>query len=167
MPSKKQRAKAAREARGESKAPPLLSTPPDFEGPGTSGAYMKETLLAKTREDRNRGDLLCIFWHMKMGEPSYMLDEDMSPWMGCDIASWNQAVKEGKIVFLSCNSIDRDKPQVIEGREFWPLNLQSTEEEEASSEPLSLLVFGYMCGGVTYWFPDRAKRNAIYEAIHK
>ena len=117
----------------------------------------KDNLENETRDVRKRDDLMCIFWFCKKNTPSWLLqDVDNSLWCK-ELLSWRKQIKEGKMMIVKENM--KEYPHICEDRGYWGLNIQYTDPNLAFPDPLSMLLFGWMCAGHTYWFPDMKTRD--------
>jgi hypothetical protein len=117
----------------------------------------KDNIENDTRDVRKRDDLMCIFWYCKANKPSWLLqDVDNSLWCK-ELLSWRKQIKEGKMMIVKENM--KEYPHICEDRGYWGLNIQYTDPNLAFPDPLSMLLFGWMCAGHTYWFPDMKTRD--------
>ena len=172
MPSKKQRAKAnqstqkteRRKVKSTAKSANPMSDAWTSPNPNKQMIFCKEPVLDETREARMRGDLGAVFFHAQSNQPTFLLVEDFETksWNE-NIKKWNEQVKDGVVEFPKCNM--KDTPHTCEGREYWGLNYQVIDA--VVPDPLSPMLFGWMCDGITYWFPNKEDRDETYEKIMK
>lgn len=130
---------------------------------GGHSIFRKDDFLAKTKTDRNRPEMMCLFWMCKIGQPAWLKEgEDNKVWCH-QILEWRSRIDQGKMIVYQENQ--KDEPHECEGKKFWGLNVQYTDEESSHPDPVSTMLFGWFCGGHTYWFPSKAKRDTSWRLL--
>lgn len=123
----------------------------------------KDDVIKATEIDRNRPDLMCLFWMCKARAPAWLKEgEDNKVWCH-QLLEWRKKIDEGKMVVYQENQ--KDEPHECEGKKFWGLNVQYTDPMASHPDPVSTLCFGWFCGGHTYWFPSKKKRDMAWRLL--
>ena len=129
--------------------------------------YTKEGILHHTKEERAHPDLKCLFWLGSHNQPSWLLEEDNRDWFA-QLSEWREEIASGKMCVIDSNHTTKSHSDDT-GRKFWGLNIQYTNEEinQSIQDPLSPLLFGWICAGHTYWFPDQSIRDLSLKILKK
>ena len=113
-----------------------------------------------------RQDLMTIFWAGQQRTPAYLLLEDQQDFKK-QMKAWRKQAVKGVINIHSANC----KTETYKGRTYYGFTLQQhnpdTGEMEDLSDPLSLMMFGFMCSGLAYWFPIKKNRDRIVKYVMK
>jgi len=111
-----------------------------------------------------RKDLMCLFWVGKLRRASYLYKRDNSDFKK-QMKLWRQQAVKGiiKIHDENCKDIE------YKGRKYYGFTLSIYEDGEITRcpDPLSLMLFGYMCDGITYWMTAKTNRDMIVKYIMK
>ena len=129
--------------------------------------HTPEQLLARTKDERINPNTLCLFWAVKHNQPSWLLDgEDNGQWCQ-QLLQWRKEIEEGRMVVFRENIRDQSYTCDDTGRQWWGLNIQYHDHEtnQSINDPLSLLLFGHMVAGHTYWFPDKKHRDNSWDLL--
>jgi len=130
--------------------------------------HTREGILHLTKKERTLPNLKCLFWSVPHQQGSWLLEgEDNVAWFG-QLSVWREEIASGKMCVVDCNHTDKSHSD-DNGRKFWGLNIQYTSEEtnQAIQDPISIMVFGWMCAGHTYWFPDKSIRDISLEILKR
>ena len=130
--------------------------------------YTKEGIHHLTKEERANPNLKCLFWSVPQNQPSWLLEgEDNRAWLG-QLSLWREEIASGKMCVVDSNHTDKYHSDDT-GRKFWGLNIQYTSDDvnQVVQDPLSPLLFGWICSGHTYWFPDQAIRDLSLKILKR
>ena len=113
-----------------------------------------------------RKDLMSIFWVGEQKQPAYLLTEDQQDFKK-QMKMWRKQVLKGVINIHSANC----RTETYKGRTYYGFTIQqhnqATGEMDDIRDPLSLMLFGYMCSGLTYWFTAKTNRDRIVKYVMK
>ena len=111
-----------------------------------------------------RKDLMCMFWFGQHRRPSYLYMRDNGDFKK-QMKLWRQQAVKGIINIHDCNVKDME----YKGRKFYgfTLTIYNDGEIQECADPLSLMLFGYMCDGLTYWMTAKTNRDMIVKYIMK
>tara|TARA_R110000823_G_scaffold241152_5_gene365907 strand:+ start:96 stop:539 length:444 start_codon:yes stop_codon:yes gene_type:complete len=113
-----------------------------------------------------RQDLMSIFWAGQQRSPSYLLKEDQEGFKS-QMKIWRGQARKGVINIQSANC----QEHAYKGRKYYGFTLQQhnphTGEMEHLDDPLSLMMFGFMVSGLTYWMTSRENRDRIVAYVMK
>jgi len=125
--------------------------------------FTKDAIIAGTADYRNEKDLLCFFWHCKHGQPAWLKDgEDNADWCK-ELLNFRKDIVSGKCVVFKENI--KEDPHECEGKKYWGLNIQYADPSIMVSDPISLMCFGFICSGHTYWFPSKGNRDNSWDLL--
>lgn len=73
--------------------------------------------------------------------------------------------KDGMMNIKKCNCREYE----YKGRKYYSLTLQLYQDGEiqAVQDPTAVMLFGWMCGGLTYFFTAKTNRDKIREYVMK
>ena len=113
-----------------------------------------------------RQDLMSIFWAGQQRQPAYLLKEDNEDFKK-QMKAWRKQAVKGVINIHSHNS----QEHTYKGRKYYGFTLQqhnpATGELIDLRDPLSLMLFGFMCSGLTYWMTSKENRDRIVAYVMK
>lgn len=113
-----------------------------------------------------RQDLMSIFWAGQERHPAYLLLEDQQNFKK-QMKIWRKQAVKGCINIHSLNC----KTETYKGRTYYGFTLQqhnpATGEMDDLQDPLSLMLFGFMCSGLTYWMTAKTNRDRIVKYVMK
>jgi len=113
-----------------------------------------------------RQDLMALFWAAQQRQPSYLLNEDKLAFKH-QMKIWRKQARKGIINIHSHNS----QENTYKGRKYYSFTLVQhnpiTKEQEELTDPLSLMLFGFMVSGLTYWMTSKENRDAIVSYVMK
>ncbi len=123
----------------------------------------RDDMMEQTKQDRSRGDLMCLFWMCKLRKPAWLKEgEDNKTWAR-QILTFREAIKKGKMKVFRENL--KAEPHECDGRKYWGLNIQYADPDVQVPDPLSTMLFGWFCPGHTYWFPDKENRDQSWRLL--
>ena len=109
---------------------------------------------------------MCLYWFQNTRQPAYLLMEAQQQFKH-QMKMWRKLAVEGCINILSCNC----KTETYKGRNYYGICIQAhnpaTGELEEAHDPLSLMLFGFMCSGITYWMTAKTNRDRIVKYVMK
>ena len=129
--------------------------------------HTPEKLLAQTKTERADPTLLCLFWAVKLNQPSWLKDgEDNGQWCR-QCLEWRNEIEEGRMIVFRENIREQSYTCNDSGRQYWGLNIQYHDDEtnQSINDSLSLLLFGHMVAGHTYWFPNKKHRDNSWDLL--
>lgn len=113
-----------------------------------------------------RPDLMAMFWALRQRQPAYLLMEDQEDFKK-QMKLWRGQAVKGIINIHSANC----QEHTYKGRKYYNFTLQQhnphTGEMERLGDPLSMMLFGYWCDGLTYWMTSKINRDRIVSYIMK
>ena len=148
--------------------PPLPTTPqPKQNTEMNTRFFTPEKILAQTKTERADPTLLTLFWAARFNQPSWLKDgEDNGQWCR-QLLEWRKEIEEGRMIVFRENLREKSYTCDDSGRQYWGLNIQYLDHEtnQSINDPLSLLLFGHMVAGHTYWFPNKKHRDNSWELL--
>lgn len=114
---------------------------------------------------RSKPDLLCVMNSVRSHTPSYLLMEDKDVFMRTEVKRWRKLALTGMMNIKECNC----KEHEYKGRKYYSLTLQThlNGELQEIQDPTALMLFGWMCCGLTYFFTAKTNRDKIREYVMK
>ena len=113
-----------------------------------------------------RKDLMCMFWFGQHRRASYLYKRDNADFKK-QMKLWRQQAVRGVVNIHDCNCKDME----YKGRKYYGFTLTQhdaeTGEVQRCADPLSLMLFGYMCDGLTYWMTAKTNRDMIVKYVMK
>jgi hypothetical protein len=136
--------------------------------PGKMVMVEKKKVMSLLEDEMDIPDLMCVFWDRKSASPAYLLKEDYPAFKG-DIANWRDSVKRGvmKVEAFNLKTLTTCYEKDHRHKKFHTLTLQMLDDGELrqQTDPVGLMIMGFWCDGLTYYFTDKKVRDMIAKYV--